>query len=57
MGTLDVMGVTERGDETTLTARVEGTLDRTGLPEPPILEHELTTKDGKIAEIYTGSAS
>jgi hypothetical protein len=32
-----------------VTAKVDGTFDRTGLPDPLVLSHHITVKEGKIA--------
>src|SRR4029077_19850249 len=37
--TLDVMEVAERDGQTIVTAKIDGTFDRTGLPEPLLMDH------------------
>lgn len=49
--TLDVVNVINRGDETIVAATVDGTFDRTGLPDPLILEHVIAIKDGQISRL------
>jgi hypothetical protein len=47
--TLEVLNVADHDGETVITTKVDGTFDRTGLPDPLIIIHFLTIKDGKIA--------
>lgn len=49
--TLDVLGA--RGDETdpTITAKVDGTFDRTGLPDPLIMTFHIASQGGKITKL------
>ncbi|MCC6235324.1 MAG: nuclear transport factor 2 family protein [Verrucomicrobiales bacterium] len=49
--TLELMGVKEEGGQTVLTARIEGTFDRTGLPDPLIMEHALTLAGDRILSL------
>ena len=49
--TLEVLDAVERDGLTALTTKVEGVFDRTGLPDPLILEHRLNIKDNKIATL------
>jgi uncharacterized protein (TIGR02246 family) len=49
--TLDVVNVINRGDETIVAAKVDGTFDRTGLPNPLILEHAITIQNEKISHL------
>jgi hypothetical protein len=46
--TLEVMGVANHGGETVVTTRVEGNFDRTGLPDPVIIDQSITAAGGKI---------
>jgi hypothetical protein len=55
--TLEVIDVAERNSEIVLTSKVDGTFDRTGLPEPLILEHRLTIKRDKIVALTCGLAA
>ena len=48
---LDVLDVTERPGRIIVRARVDGTFDRTGLPDPLVLNHEFTVAEGKITEL------
>src|SRR2546421_12665305 len=49
--TLDVIGCTGRDGETVVTAKADGTFDRTGLPDPLILAHHVVIKDDKIVRL------
>ena len=46
-----VLKVTERQGRTVVTLEIDGTFDRTGLPDPLVMEHEFTLAEGKIAEL------
>ncbi len=50
----DVLNVTERQGRTVVTLKVEGTFDRTGLPDPLVMNHEFKLAEGKIAELRIG---
>ena len=47
--TLDVIGVAERDGQTVVTVKVDGIFDKTGLPDPLLLNHHFTLNGGKIA--------
>jgi len=47
--TLDVIDVAERDGQTVVTVKVDGTFDKTGLPDPLLLNHNFTVEGGKIA--------
>lgn len=49
--TLDVINFANRDGEAVITAKVDGTFDRTGLPDPVILALSLAAKDGKIVRL------
>jgi hypothetical protein len=49
--TLEVMGVTERDGQTVVTVKIEGTFDRTGLPDPLLMDHCFMVVGGKIATL------
>jgi len=49
--TLKVIGVADRGAETVLTTRVEGNFDRTGLPDPVIINHAIRADAGRIVSL------
>ena len=55
--TLEVIDVAEHEGETVLTSKVDGAFDRTGLPDPLILEHHLTIKGDKIVALTCGLAT
>jgi SnoaL-like domain len=46
--TLEVIDVADRDGETIVTTKVDGNFDRTGLPDPVIINHHITAKGGKI---------
>jgi len=46
--TLDVIAVAERDGQTVITAKVDGTFDKTGLPDPLLLDQRFTLDGGKI---------
>ena len=46
--TLEVIDVADRDGETVVTAKVDGNFDRTGLPDPLILNHHITVEGDKI---------
>jgi hypothetical protein len=49
--TLEVMSASERAGQTIVTVKVDGTFDRTGLPDPLIMEHCFTVARDKITEL------
>jgi len=49
--TLEVMEVVEREGQTIVTVKVDGTFDRTGLPDPLVMDHCFTVADDKIAAL------
>jgi hypothetical protein len=49
--TLEVLDVADRDGETVITSKVDGNFDRTGLPDPLILEHDLTVQSDKIVRL------
>jgi SnoaL-like domain len=55
--TLEVKNVIERDGETVITTEVDGTFDRTGLPNPVIINHHLRTDGGKITKLTCRLAS
>ena len=48
---LAVLGVVNRDSETIITAKCDGTFNRTGLPDPLILEHRVVVESGKIVAL------
>src|SRR5436309_2107719 len=54
--TLEVMSAAESEGDTVITSKVDGNFDRTGLPDPLILEHRLAIKGGKIVRLTCGLA-
>jgi hypothetical protein len=51
---LDVLEVTERPGRTIVRVKIDGTFDRTGLPDPLVMNHEFKVAAGKIAELRIG---
>jgi hypothetical protein len=49
--TLAVLDAGGDENEATVTARVDSTFDRTGLPEPLIMMFEIAAQDGKITRL------
>jgi hypothetical protein len=49
--TLDVVKVVNSGDNTIITVRVDGNFDKTGLPDPFLMDFHFTTDMGKIAAL------
>ncbi len=46
--TLEVLDVADRDGEVTITTKVDGNFDRTGLPDPVIINHHITIEGDKI---------
>lgn len=46
--TLEVIEVATHHGETVVTAKVEGNFDRTGLPDPVIIDHHIVAEKGRI---------
>ena len=44
-------GHVERDGQTIVTAKIDGTFDRTGLPDPLLMEHCFTVTGDKIATL------
>jgi hypothetical protein len=49
--TLEVLGRSVRGGEEIVTTKVDGEFDRTGLPDPLLIDQCLAVKGGKIAGV------
>ncbi len=49
--TLEVIGAVERDGQTIVTVKIDGTFDRTGLPDPLLMDHCFTVADDKIAAL------
>jgi len=49
--TLDVLDFTNKNREAVVQTLVDGTFDRTGLPNPLIIIHSITTKGDKIVRL------
>ena len=50
----DVLDVSERRGRTIVTVKIDGTFDRTGLPDPLVMNHEFKVAEEKIAELRIG---
>ena len=48
---LEVKGIVERDGQTIVTVKIDGTFDRTGLPDPLLMNHCFTVAGGKIAAL------
>ena len=46
--TIEVLDVVDRSGETVVTTKVDGNFDRTGLPDPVIINQHFTAEGGKI---------
>jgi hypothetical protein len=51
---LDVLDVAELRGRTIVRVKIDGTFDRTGLPDPLVMNHEFKVAEGKIAELRIG---
>jgi uncharacterized protein (TIGR03067 family) len=49
--TLEVLEAGGTDSDTTITAKVDGTFDRTGLPDPLIMTFQIVTVGGRIAQV------
>ena len=49
--TLDVMEILERGGQTIVTVKIDGTFDRTGLPDPLLMDHCFMVAGDKISAL------
>jgi SnoaL-like protein len=50
----DVLDVTERQGRTIVRVKIDGTFDRTGLPDPLVMNHEFKVAEEKITELRIG---
>jgi len=50
----DVLSVTERRGRIIVSVEIDGSFDRTGLPDPLVMNHEFTVADGKITTLRIG---
>ena len=48
---LEVLGVEDRDGATIVTTEVDGNFDRTGLPDPVVIDHLVVAKDGRIVSL------
>src|SRR5262249_9020692 len=46
--TLEVVDVADRAGEIVVRTKVDGNFDRTGLPDPVVIDHHITAESGKI---------
>ena len=49
--TFELLAASREGDETVVTTRVEGNFDRTGLPDPVVIEHRITLAGDRISRL------
>lgn len=49
--TLEVLGAAEAGGQVLVTVKVDGTFDRTGLPDPLVMDHGFTIADDQITAL------
>jgi hypothetical protein len=49
--TFEVLQVADRDGELTITTKVDGNFDRTGLPDPVIIDHHIRLEGDKIVEL------
>ena len=49
--TLEVLGVVERSGETIVTTKVDGSFDRTGLPDPVVIDHHIQLECDRIIRL------
>jgi SnoaL-like domain len=49
--TFDVLGTSGDEGDATITAKVDGTFDRTGLPDPLIMTFQIMAVGGKITKV------
>ena len=49
--TLDVLGASGDENDATVTAKVDGTFDRTGLPDPLIMTFQIAAQGAKITKL------
>ncbi len=47
----EVINTAQRNNETVVTARVDGNYDKTGLPDPLMLDHHFIITEGKISRL------
>jgi hypothetical protein len=53
----DVTKVTDSGGGTVVTVKIDGTFDRTGLPDPLLMDHTFKIEHGKIRELVVTFAA
>ena len=49
--TLEVVDVVERDDQTIVTVKIDGTFDKTGLPDPLLMDHCFAAAGDKITSL------
>ena len=49
--TLEVLDVTDSDGRTVVTTKVDGNFDRTGLPDPVVIDHHIVSEGGKISAL------
>ena len=53
----DLVKVDESRGRTVVVVKIDGTFDRTGLPDPLLMKHAFKVADGKITELKVSFAS
>lgn len=48
---LELMGAVGRGNEVMIIVKIDGTFDRTDLPDPLVMEHCFTIVEGRIGSL------
>jgi hypothetical protein len=49
--TLEVLDTADHDGEAVVTTKVDGNFDRTGLPDPVIINHHITVEDDQIVRL------
>lgn len=49
--TMELLHVAGRDGQTVITAKIDGAFDRTGLPDPLVMEHQITIAGDKITAL------
>jgi ketosteroid isomerase-like protein len=52
-----LLNVRESEGQTVVTVEIDGTFDRTGLPDQLVMDHAIRVADGKITQLRTSLAS
>jgi hypothetical protein len=55
--TLEVLDLADRDGESIVTTKIDGNYDKTGLPDPLVMNHRMTVVDDKIERLTIEFAS